>query len=200
MANDIMRVVINWTGFVGGPGFTNLYFTAGGTVDQAAIDEAVTKTDTWLNSWGGYLPGPVTVGVDPNVAILDSTTGTMTAFGSGTPEAPAAGQGIGNYSGVSGACINWYTDGIRNGRRVRGRSFMVPLANVAMSANGTLDDGAIGTWRTATEAFIAGDFSSGAHLGVWSRPTVAAPASGVFYPVSSFTIPDKAAILTSRRD
>lgn len=198
MTTDVMRATINWTGFSGGPGFTNLYFSSGGAVDQSAINAALAKTDAWLNNWMNSLPPSVTVGVDPNVAILDETTGKMTAFGSGTVEAPAQGTDVGNYSAVSGACINWYTDGIRNGRRVRGRAFIVPMGQSAFSSNGTLNDGKLGDWRTATAAFIAPGVGA-TQLGVWSRPTKALPASGHFYPAVAFTIPDKAAVLTSRR-
>jgi hypothetical protein len=102
------------------------------------------------------------------------------------------------YSAASGACINWYTDGVRNGRRVRGRSFMVPIGSNGMENNGTLNATALGSWRTATDLLIASFENS--TLGVWSRPSAPAATDGIWHKTTSMTIPDKAAVLRSRRD
>jgi hypothetical protein len=198
--SSFFRVTINWTGFPGGPGFTNLFFKSAGdvAVTQAIAQEAVTKVDAWLNTWQGDIPAVVTSRVDPNVVETNEQTGAQIGFFNTTSEAAQQGIGTGGYSAASGACINWYTNGALNGRRVRGRTFMVPLVASAFDTNGTLNDTRLALWRTNTQTLV--NDVSDSSLQVWHRPTVAAPTSGSAHPVTSLTINDKAAILTSRRD
>lgn len=197
---EILRVTINWTGFVGAPGYTNLYFRdfTAGAVDQAMADGAVAKTDVWVNAWLSSLPTTVTIGVDPTVEVIEETNGELQGFFTTVPEAPSIATAIGAYSAASGACVNWYTNGVRNGRRIRGRSFMVPLGGAGLQSDGTIDQTKLTALRTATNTFISATGSG--DLGVWSRPTPGEPDGGVWYVVTSATIPDKVAVLRSRRD
>ena len=75
---------------------------------------------------------------------------------------------------------------------------MVPLGGNGLDVSGTLDNTRLTAWRTATTALIAA--AGVGDLGVWGRPTAPGATDGVWAVVKSFTIPDKAAILTSRRD
>lgn len=198
---DMARLTINWTGFSGGPGFTNFTFApaAGSTIDQAVVDHAITKLDTWLDAWQPSLPTVVTTGIDPTVEVFDDATGDLQAFLTGTPGAPNAGtSSAGSWAAGVGACVNWYTEGIRNARRVRGRSFMVPLGTSGLDPDGTLSNTRLTTWRTATTALLANDGAS--KIAVWSRPSGPEATDGISYDVTSFTINDKVAMLRSRRD
>jgi hypothetical protein len=205
------RVTINWTGFLGAPGYTNLYFrdfTGSGEPDQAVADGAVAKVHTWIQAWDDGLPNTVTLTVDPSVEVIEETTGEMTGFFTTVPGSPNVGGSIGPYSAASGACVNWYTNGIRNGRRIRGRAFMVPIGSNGMENNGTLNGTALTSWRTATAVLIDGTGTG--DLGVWARPTPILNPDGTptgehnpdgeWSVVTSYSIPDKAAVLRSRRD
>lgn len=200
MPNEIGRLKINWTGFTGAPGYTNLYFNdfSEGSVTQAMVDGFRSRTDTLLGTIQTRLPSTVTVAVDPTVDIIDVPTGNLTRFMSTTPAAARVGQGTGNYSAASGGVINWYTGGVRNGRRVRGRTFLVPFASSALGPNGTLDD----TLRTsligAIQTFIGPGANQGL-LGIYARPKPGL-SDGAWFAVTSFTHPDKVAVLRSRRD
>jgi hypothetical protein len=205
------RVTINWTGFLGAPGYTNLYFrdfSGTGEPDQAIADGAVAKVHTWIQAWDDGLPNTVTLTIDPSVEVIEETTGEMVAFFTTVPGAPNVGGSTMPYSAASGACVNWYTDGVRNGRRIRGRSFMVPIGSNGMENNGTLNGTALTSWRTATGILIDGTGTG--DLGVWARPTPILDGEGnptgehnpdgEWSVVTSYTIPDKAAVLRSRRD
>jgi hypothetical protein len=199
----ILRVKINWTGFTGAPGYSNLHFeqVADDPMTQSEVNEAITMTQTWIATFRAGMPPDCITAVDGSVVELDENYGTVQAFWNGTPAAAAAGTGPGSYAAGSGACVNWSTDGVWNGRRVRGRTFIVPLGSYGMSSTGNLDDGKLTTWRAATQTFING--GSFVRLVVWKRPTVVLgeplPDGGA-YDVTSFTINDKAAQLRSRRD
>ena len=200
----IIRLTINWDGFTGAPGYTNLYFepAAGGDITQQVVNDAVGITQTWIDSWRPDTPAGCSIGVDAVVPELDENYGTIHAYWSASPAAAAVGASAGEYAAGSGACVNWYTDGVRNGRRVRGRTFLVPLGSNGMSNNGTLSDARLAVWRAATASFIDGG-GGAARIVVWARPTVISgeplPDGGA-YDVVAYTINDKAAQLRSRRD
>jgi hypothetical protein len=197
---QMAKVTINWSGLPGGPGYTNLYFTdiSGPTsVDQTLVDSAVSKTDAWLSAFRPSIPNSISTGVSATVEAVDETTGALVGFFTGTPAAAAVGTGGTTYSAPSGAVISWYTSTVRNGRRIRGRTFMVPLATAAYESDGSLLGTRITTWNAATATLIA--TGAVAELGVWSRPSTPGASDGDWALVTSFRIPDMAAILTSRR-
>lgn len=197
---QIIRVKVEWTGFIGAPGYTNLYFRdfTEGAVSQAMADGAVVKTDIWLDAYASTINNTVSYVINPTVDVLEETTGELQGFMTVAPDTARVGSQTTAYSAVSGACINWYTDGVRNGRRVRGRTFMVPLAASAYATDGTLDATKLTTFRAANVALI--NAAGAGDLGVWSRPSGPLATDGVWYVASATTMADKAAILRSRRD
>lgn len=197
---SLAKVTINWTGFQGGPGYTNLYFrnSTPGIITQAVVNNAITKVDTWLDTWMGNLPPPVSVGVNATVEEIDDANGNLVAFWQGTPAAAASGSDTGVYSAASGVCVNWYTNTVRNSRRIRGRTFVVPLGGTQYDTNGTIGTSRLDAWRPAAAALHAA--TGDARLVIWGRPNNVAGDNGVSAEVTSSTINDKVAILTSRRD
>lgn len=197
---QMAKVTINWTGLPGGPGYTNLYFQdiSGPTnVDQTLVDSAVSKTDAWIAAFRPALPTSIFTAVSATVEAVDENTGELQSFWTGTPAAAAAGSGGTSYSAPSGAVVSWYTSTVRNSRRIRGRTFIVPLATSAYDTDGSILNARITTWNAATATLIATGAS--AELGVWSRPSGPSASDGDWALVTSFRIPDAAAILTSRR-
>lgn len=198
--SDFFRVVVNWTGFTGGPGFTNLYFrTAGSTavlLDDA--QDAVTKVDAWATAISNHLPTSVSVRVDPTVVEMNEQNGQQIGFLPTTAPAAHPGGDSTGYSAASGACFNWYTSGVRNGRRVRGRTFIVPLGGGKYDSSGTLGTTTLTAFNNATATLLAATTKSS--MQVWSRPSAKGATDGIAFPIASYTLPDKAAILTSRRD
>jgi len=198
---EIAKITLAWTGFIGAPGFTNLYFrdfeTSG--LDQAIIDGSVAKVDSWSSSIQTRVPSSVVLQVQQVVPIIESTNGQIVRFMQATT-APVSrtGQGTGSYAAAAGACVNWYTDGVRNGRRVRGRSFIVPLAGSALASDGTIDNTQLTGLRSASTTMAA--VGGTGDLGVWARPSGPGATDGEWHSVTSVTIPDKTAVLRSRRD
>jgi hypothetical protein len=93
--------------------------------------------------------------------------------------------------------ISWSTAGVRNGRRIRGRNFIVPLSNEAWDIDGKIKQVAYGSLQTAADALITG--SDVTRLQVWARPTAPGATDGETAVVTSYRIPDMSAILRSRR-
>ena len=185
----ITRHTITWTGFLGAPGFSNFYSDAS---DDAAYHSAL---GTWMHTWAANLPDDVTLTLQAEQEQLDPATGELVgAFSSGSDDS-VSGANTGGYSAASGVVINWVTAGIVAGRRVRGRTFMVPISGGAYQTNGTIDENALSFMRTSTATFVVNTQPTGV---IWSRPR--AGLAGSAHPVTSSNIPDKVAVLRSRRD
>jgi hypothetical protein len=161
-------------------------------------DGFTSRVDTWLDAWVSTLPSTVSILVDPTVDVVNEATGDLEDFMTVAPDTARIGSGAGTYAGPAGICVNWGTNGIRNGRRIRGRTFMVPITSAAMQSDGTIATASLTALRAATTNFLAIG-PTGVH-GVWSRPTVAEPSGGQWSSTQSFTINDKIAVLRSRRD
>lgn len=187
MAN-ILKVVSLWTGFIGAPGYTTLYFASPSPPPLAAVR-------AWFQGMSGVLPTVVTIQVQGVGDVVDDGTGVIT--GSWSAPAPAAVVGAvgGVYAAPSGLVCNLTTATIVNGRRVRGRSFIVPIAGSANQADGSLAPGTVTSMGTTNATFLA---ATAGQLIVWHRPVDG--AGGESAPVTNIVTPDKACVLRSRRD
>lgn len=198
---SLARVVINWTGFVGAPGYTNLYFrnSTPGTINQTVVDNAISKVEAFLTSIRPLLPQGVFTGTSGAVDEINDTNGNLVAFWAGTVAAAAnGGATTGGYSAPSGACLAWSTNTVRNARRIRGRTFIVPLAHTCLATDGSIDSAELTTLRTAADTLRAA--SGDARLVIWGRPTTPGGTDGVSAEVTASNVQDKLAVLRSRRD
>lgn len=198
---QMAKVTINWTGFPGGPGYSNLYFrdiSGPASIDQIVVDDAVDKVEAWIQYWRNRLPTAVKTGVDPTVEIVESATGELQGFMTASVSAPAAGLGVASFSAPSGACVSWYTSTVRNGRRMRGRTFIVPLDIQSYEPDGTLLDIIVSATPAVNDAMIA--TGTPANLGIWARPSGPGANDGQWALVTAARLNDRPAMLTSRRD
>ena len=197
----IIRVRINWTGFIGGPGYTNFHFEPvpeGDPITQATVDAAHTKVQTFMLVLKGYLPVNTTISVDPVVAELDEQTGKIEAFWNIVAPTVQIGTMAGAYTAGAVVCITWSTGGVRKNRRVRGRTFLVPVGGATFQSDGTIDNASLTAIRNAANALHVD--SNGVRLVVYARTPGAIIPDGGAYDVITANINDKPAFLTSRRD
>ena len=202
---NILRVRSDWTGFVGAPGYTVMHFrdfntgTGGGTDgDAAQALAAATRVRTFFDAVKAFLPTSVRVSVSPEVDLLEDTTGELVnSFTIASPTA-VQGTGTGGYAGPQGAVINWRTAGIRNGRRIRGRTFLVPCVSSIFGVDGQIVAGSRATLVTAAAALA--DNAGTPDLGVYARPSGPGATDGKWSVVTASTVPSLAAVLRSRRD
>jgi hypothetical protein len=209
----IARVKLEWTGFNGGPGYSIFHMRDFGlqdvgdwTNEHAAA--AATKIEAWADGVRSIVAPPVRLKVSSDVEIINEQTGQLeTVVSAGVRnqmQNPA--PGVGGYSGASGAVVTWRTNGVRNGRRIRGRTFIVPCYAAAFQEDGTLSPAA----RLQLEASSANLISAEGtpDMGVYARPTrtrnpdgsFTTNADGVWYFATSVSVPDLAAVMRSRRD
>lgn len=182
----IHRMVCPISAGLGGSGFQTYHVTDFAPA-QAALNTFWSAIhNTWPSTFSVTLPttGP----------IIEDTTGRLEGVWSGGGPLTVAGLGAGKYSAASGYLIHWLTGSFLNGRQVRGKTFFVPIDPGTYDTNGTIDN----TTRTTIEA-AANALVAAAGLLVWHRPTEEAPSSGHAYPVTSAVVPDRVAVLRSRR-
>lgn len=191
----VHRVSARWTGFQGAPGYSNFHFSefTGG----ADPDQMIGRVAEFFEVLYATLASQVTVTVSSIVEEFDETTGQLTGYLDGEEDAVISATGSNTpFSGPSGAVVNWLTNTVSNGRRVRGRTFLVPLRSSVYENDGTLSSGTLTTINEAAEGLVGGDWNS--EFVVWSRPT--GGSGGVLAPVTGHRVPDMAAVLRSRRD
>lgn len=190
----MLHVTVNWTGFSGAPGFTNFYF--GNTSDVTGANSAVTTSQAFLDAIHFYLPVGVNVQASTEVEVVDPANGDLLDVITATASSPVwAGQMTGAYAAPTGGIVNWRTAGVHRARRVRGRTYLVPLGGDAYQSDGTLLDSVRTGIVTATAGMVSSPF------GIWARPFGPPPVvAGALYDVISASVPDKACVLTSRRD
>lgn len=185
------RAVWNVTG--GGVGYSVFHVREANTV---SIDIAATTFATdlraGLSSLGGDLPNDVTISFESEAREIDVTTGTLIGVHAVTAPANVVGIQTGTYSAPAGAKVDLITSSIVSGRRLKGRTFIVPLAGTSYADNGQVASGARGRLTTAFEMFR--DDPATYSLAVWSR------THGILADVISFSPSLRSAVLRSRRD
>lgn len=148
------------------------------------------------------LPNGLTIQVPAVGDTVDDATGTVIGtWGVGTPPAVVTGTSASVYAGQSGAVVHWLTTGLANGKRVRGRTYLVPLSTAAYDTQGSIATAALATIGGAAAALVV---TLGGNLKVWHRPSAPgapppAPFTGQSFGVVATRVPDLCVTLRSRR-
>lgn len=187
MAN-LARVRVSWSGApVIGSGVSTFYFDEAASGFSAAVR-------TFFSSLAGRIPAGVSILVQNSGDLIDVSSGAL----SGTWTDPNTGgitsSGTGNYAAGVGARVKWLTAGIRNGRRVTGSTFIVPLHLTAYDSSGTILNTVLGEIENAAQALLT---ATGTDMKVYSRPV--GGGGGAAHSVVSRQVPDMVSWLRSRR-
>lgn len=175
---------------------------AGGTTWTVA--DAVSATAAVDSFWGGmvgFLPNDVSVDVDEAIDLYDDSTGLLLeTVTSTTGRSSQSGGAAGGFAHGVGFRVTWETNGIKDGRRVRGKTYIVPTASAAFDVDGSLTDTAVSGTLTQANTMLSSLSAAGLQLVVWSRPKVIGVAGGTMHGVVSPVVKDKCAVLRNRRD
>ena len=184
MAN-IERLICTWRGGLGLPGYSTFYAVpgAGHQADYAAF----------LSGLAAGLPSGVTIEVPNTGDVIDDATGTLVGTWSGGTTTVVTGGAAGGYAAGIGVCVNWQTGGIVAGKRVRGRTFLCPVASGQFAADGSLTPAAQADYVTRVGALLTALGGDGL---IWSRPRPA--LAGSSHPIVGFNVPDRPSALRSR--
>lgn len=193
---QLNRVQITWSGpqVVGG-GVTVLHFA--GDVGAPPISALVAA----FGAASKLIPAGVTLTFPGTGDIIEDTTGTLTGVWTASGAGTVSGNGSAQCAAGVGAVISWQTGGIVAGKKLRGRTFMVPIAfkdpgsgDEAFDNDGTFGPATLVKIQTLANAIMA----SGP-LAVWHRPTTTGGSDGTSYGVVSNRVPDRVSTLRTRR-
>lgn len=194
----IMRIRSLITGPNGLPGLHTTYWSGASSTPVGA--DAVDVSGRVRAFWDGVktlLAQGVTVSFPFPADVLDHTNGNLQASLGTSAPASVVSTGALELPKATMLLLKYNTTLVLNGRFLRGRSFIGPLASnvnnsgIPLAASNT-------TLLTATAALGTGATSS-AQV-VWHRPTPANPTAGAISPVITYSSSTEFAVLRSRRD
>jgi len=196
-----------WSGTSGGPGLSQhaVMGAAGGDWNPTGAQSAVNAVRAFWAALASNLPDEVRIQVSPVVDTYNRDDGELFSSNTaGTVPGVVAGTSTSGYAGGAGVKVTWNTNQIRNGRRVRGATFVVPISGAIWTANGNIGTVAATTFNNAAAQLISSLASGGTPLAVWSRPHPATETKperlGFATEVTSGNVGMKSAILRGRRD
>lgn len=183
---DLRRYEVSFGGSaVVGPGVSVFYSDSPSAGVAAALR-------TFYNSISDELGQGLSVNYPSSGDVIDDATGTVVGAWTESPQSATGGNiSDGPVMGV-GARIEWLTGFIADGRAIRGRTFIVPLARSRFDGAGMLTPACVTTLQAAANALIAST-----DLRIWRRPKTGRP--GTSATVTSALVPDQVSWLRSRR-
>jgi|SRR6478672_5842182 len=193
----MQRIRVQTSGWTGGPGVSTFYISNAGTEDattaQAGVDGL---SDAW-DEITALFPTGWTATVIPAVDQITTATGAVIATTTITPWTKTGASGAGFGPLASGGCVTWLTDTFLSGRRLKGRTFVSPVASEFADADGTPKPGMLtglngfgaswSAWRDGATSPV-----------VWHRPV--GGTGGASDSIVSYSVRDQFAVLRSRRD
>jgi hypothetical protein len=192
----LARVEVKWTGTNSDPGLSVFNIRHSSTSGDPA---AVGFIRAFFANIAAQIPNDVTLSFPSLVELYDEVSGQLVGEETFTAPSNVVGSDSGLFADGVGVRVDWLTGAIREGRRVRGRTFIVPAAAGCFTNSGEVATFAKDTITTAANGLISSLGGNGTALTVWSRPPVGTKAGGALTDVIQAAVPNKAAWLKGRR-
>lgn len=202
----VYRVRAVSTGWGGAPGLGTHYFdigTEGPAGSEDLAEDCSLRVHAYYAAFPALFPSTWKLVVNPVVDVINTDNGELVTSYVTAPGADVVGAQGGAFGPqVAMYCGNLITADVIDGHRVKGRTFLGPLAQGA-DADGTPIDARVDIFRTALLTLMGGTLDHPS-MTVWSRRrgvSVAHPTGlgGTAHTVTAITVKDTFAILRSRR-
>lgn len=195
----IAQLQVTWKGLPGGDGFSFFY------VSSTAA--SISPLPTFFDAIKAFFPLKINWVVNPFWKFIDETTGKMTGAGGGGPQPTITATGADAFAPQTGVQVRWETAGFENGRRVKGRTYLVPCVGAQFGSNGVPSATMCNTINAAADVMRQ---AYTGNLVVWHRPLYdydvpegsdpILKRPGKSIAVTSTVCPTKAVTLNARRD
>lgn len=183
---SLYRLTVRMDGWPGAPGFMTFYCKSPTPFRSAVV--------AFVDDVRISMPSVITFTVPNQLDVLEDSTGELTGIETEGTEYVVNGGAGGDFSAPSGACVTWITNAFVAGRRVRGRTFLVPIVSECYDVDGSIDAPNLARFRDA-----ALDLFTACDLAIWHRPTSPGGSDGSAHEVTGSAVRDRAAVLRSRR-
>lgn len=184
-------------GYTGSPGYTKLKFapnvTAGPTT--AEVNAAAAASRALLAATASMMPSAVSYNCQSTAQVFSDAGVLQSEVGVGVLPATINGSGGTTYPGGVGGVIYWNTGAVNGGHKVRGRTYLVPLANAAFAGDGTLATALVSSLQTAVNTFVGSGTSPCVNTRALGKP---GRVNGTIQILSG-TVKDRTAFLRTRR-
>jgi hypothetical protein len=179
-----------WSTPGGGTGYSVFHFQD--VVSNTQAQGLANAVRAFFLTVSGVIPDDCTVSFDSEVTVY-TLGGVLTGVFPVTPPAPTPGLTNATFNRAAGVRIDWGTGHIVAGRRLTGRTYIVPAGAGAFDSTGLVNSANITALTNAGQALITACSSIQA-LVVWSK------THGIAWAIDTASVPTKGAILTGRRD
>jgi hypothetical protein len=180
------RIRTVFTGVAGAPWYSNMYFDADAV---SGGDYAAFVADFWV-ALQGIQHQAVDWVVQPEFAVIESTTGLIVDVGTWAGESGGGTNVVEPLPWANQAIVHWFTGVYLNGRQVRGKTFVPGLTQTSNDAGSLLP-----TQRATIDAAAEELINDGNGAFVVFSPTNLADI-----PITSASVPSLIGVLRSRRD
>lgn len=201
-------------GWGGGPGLNTFYYAPESPGDPSAISDAedcASAVRAFFDAIKSYFPTDWTGTVTPTVDVIDPLNGELeTSYAIDPPAVVTGTSGAGFGPTPVMMLVRLLTSTVAHGSRVQGRAFIGPVLP-ASDGFGTPSSTIVPDFTTAAD-LLDTSIATTANLAVWHRPREARAAGpdnkptaltahdGAAFLVTAKQVPDKFAVLRSRRD
>lgn len=188
MVFPMNELVVNWVTAAGG-GFKSIIYMNGAGV----VNDQRQALHDMLVAVRGQLSNQVVFFQDQTGRVIDAETGTLLGAWNDTEAFGNGGNGGANSAAdATQVLIRWATNGIANGRFVKGRQFIPGLVSSALIL-GNVGAVAQGVFNTAAAALVSSDVG----MGVWHRPGPS--GGGSWHEATTGSCWSEGAVLRRRR-
>jgi hypothetical protein len=146
-----------------------------------------------MDTWKDPIPAGIVLTYPGVGDVVQIDTGIVDATWTATPPATTVGVGAGAYAGRVGVCVNWITGSVIGRRRLRGRTFCVPIIGANFEADGTIGSTVLSNFRANAATLVT---AAATNFKVWHRPI--GGTGGLVSDVVASTVADRPQVLTSR--
>lgn len=194
----MLRVHFTSTGWGGAPGLGTFYFAPDSTTAQD-VSDCLTRVHTYCEYLASLTPPAVAYVPSELVDEMNPADGQIFNTWTGSPGSPVSGTANPTAFAPPATAGNaqLLTSSFVRGRRVRGRSYVSPLASGCVDANGQFTAAKAAVLLTGLTK-LKDDIPGSPPLVVWHRKNP--QEDGAVYSVTSVAVPAKLAVLRSRRD
>lgn len=196
---EIFRVRCAFSGWPsGGPGVSTHFFNDTTGMGSAQAQLAADRVRDSMISCRNLFTGAFAWSVSSQVDKLDAANGNVVETLGVTGSGGVGGSGSGWAPTPIALMVRFETSLFLAGKRVRGRTFLSPLDVSMMEGDGTPSAAAVALGNTFADSMEAGGLTTTNHV-IWHRPSPGG-TDGEFAAVTGHVVPNKYAVLRSRRD
>jgi hypothetical protein len=186
---------VNWDYGEGAPGVSVFHGRGGESIPVgSAAQHMADDIAGFFTDIRSLVPSSVSWTFPSEVLELDTTTGDLEDVHAVTAPTTVTASGGNGYAAPAGTAVRWFTAAIVEGRRLQGRTYLVPLSITQYATDGSIQPGTITTLNTAAGNLIDEGLGGEWNFSVWSR------THGIQADVLSHLVQDRVSVLRSRRD